>query len=278
MNPHLLPIVNRQSSIVNLNNLKSKIENLTVCIVTHNEEENIATAVGSVAGWAGEIVVVDCESTDRTMEIARELGVALYEHPNGIPEVSKNAAADLATREWVFLLDADEIIPEALWEEIAATIARNPSENGFRTPRRNFYFGVPLMHGGQYPNRQLRLFRRGRGRYPGVGIHEYVMVDGTVGELRNPFDHHPYPTYEVWIKKLDFYTRMGALALEERNVPITSRTIRRNMITRPLRRWFERLIVKKGIRDGVPGVLAAASDLITNIMSFGRYWMKVKDR
>ena len=252
---------------------QSKIDGLSVCVVAHNEEDNIAAVMGSAAGWVGEIVVLDCESTDRTAEIARGLGATLYEHPNGIPEASKNAAADLAVNEWILMLDADELIPEPLWLEIAATIARNPVENAFRIPRRNFYFGVPLLHGGQYPNHQLRLFRRGLCRYPGVGIHEYPVVDGATGELRNPFDHHPYPTYEVWIRKLDYYTMMGARQLEERNVPITPRTIRRYMITRPLRRWFERLILKKGISDGVPGVLAATSDLFTNILSFGRYWM-----
>ena len=227
----------------------------------------------SALGWGGEIMVLDCESTDRTAEIARELGAVVYEHPNSVPEANKNAAIDRARNEWIFILDADEVVPEPLWREIAATVARNPVENGFRVPRRNFYFGVPLVHGGQYPNRQIRLFRRERCRYPGVDIHESLIVDGKIGDLQHSFDHHPYPTYDVWIKKLDYYTRMGAWQLEERNVPITSRTIRRYMITRPLRRWFERLSLKKGIRDGVPGVLAATSDLVTHIMSFGRYWM-----
>jgi glycosyltransferase involved in cell wall biosynthesis len=251
---------------------------VSVCIVAHNEEAMIADAIASVTGWAEEIIVLDCESRDATAEIARSLGAVVHPHPNILPEMSKNHSFEYAASEWIFSLDADEVLPEALKREIAETLARNPAEIGFKTPRRNFYFGAPLMHGGAYPNRQLRLFRRGRGRYPGLGVHERLMIEGAIGELREPFDHHPYPTFEMWMRKLDFYTVAGADELAERNVPITPRSIRHHMVTRPLRRWIERLFLKGGIRDGVPGVVAASSDLITIVMSFARYWMRVRGR
>jgi hypothetical protein len=109
-------------------------------------------------------------------------------------------------------------------------------------------------------------------------MHERMQIEGSIGELTHPFDHHPYPTFAMWMRKLDFYTAGGAHELEQRNVPITPRSIRRNMVTRPIRRWLERLFLKGGIRDGVPGVVAASSDLITIVMSFARYWMKMKGR
>lgn len=252
--------------------------NVSVCIVAHNEEATIADAIGSVKGWCGEIIVLDCESSDRTGEIARSLGVIVHNHRNMVPEANKNACVDFATREWIFLLDADEILPDDAKREITELLARNPSEKGFKMPRRNFYFGTPLKHGGAYPNRQLRLFRRGAGRYPGVGYHEHLRIDGAIGELRSAFDHHPYPTFAVWMRKLDYYTIYGAGELEERGVPITPGTIRRHMITRPLRRWIERLFLKRGISDGVPGVVAASSDMITHVMSFARYWVKMKEQ
>jgi hypothetical protein len=165
---------------------------------------------------------------------------------------------------------------DELKREIEELLAGTPRENGFKVPRRNFYFGSPLSHGGNYPDRQLRLFRRGRGSYPGVGYHERLIVDGEVGELRHPFDHHPYPTFEVWFQEFDRYTRHGALVLEKEGVPITPAMIRHHMITRPMRRWLERLFLKGGIKDGVPGVLAATFDLMTNVVSFGRYWERMK--
>jgi glycosyltransferase involved in cell wall biosynthesis len=250
---------------------------LSICIVAHNEAANIGRTLASVAGWAGEIVVIDCESSDGTGAIAGKMGALVHERPNIVPEATKNISFDLASLPWVFSLDADEIIPDSLKREIEETIARAPSENGFKIPRRNFYFGSPLMHGGNYPDKQLRLFKRGMGRYPGRGYHERIEVEGAVGDLRNPFDHHPYPTFDIWLRKFQFYTDYGAGVLERDRVPINAGTIRHHMIVRPMRRWLERLLLKRGIRDGVPGVLAASFDLITNIVSFGKYWMKMKE-
>ena len=248
------------------------IDNLSVCMIAHNEETNLPRALDSVMGRSAQTIVLDCGSVDRTSEVARREGVEVYNVPNDLPELSKNRSFEYADREWILIVDADEIIPEGLWDEIDATIARSPLENGFKIPRRNFYFGAPLMHGGNYPDRQLRLFRRGRGHYRTGVFHEGLSVDGDVGSLASSFDHHPYPTFAEWMRKLDYYTNYGAFVLTQNNVPITSSTIRHHMITRPLRRWLERLFVKRGIRDGVAGVLAATSDFVTHVISFGRYW------
>jgi hypothetical protein len=122
------------------------------------------------------------------------------------------------------------------------------------------------------------LFRRGRGRYPGTAFQERLLIEGSIGEMLEPLDHHPYPNFEIWMRKLDHYTAGGARELEQRGIPINARSIRQQMITRPLRRWIERLFLKRGIRDGVPGVVAASSDLITIVMSFARYWMKLEKK
>jgi glycosyltransferase involved in cell wall biosynthesis len=253
---------------------------LSVCIIAHDEEENLQRTLDSVCGWAAEVLVLDCASRDRTAEIARAAGVLAGEVPNAAPEVNKNKCFDLATGEWIFSLDADEIIPDDLKREIETVIAGNPTQAAFKLPRRNYYFGAPLMHGGNYPDSQIRLFRRGRGRFP-VGVdtmHDRMTIEGEIGSLDHPFDHHPYPTFQQWLKKFDFYTDYGASVLAARNVPITPKTIRYHMIRRPLRRWAERLFLKRGIRDGVPGVLAATFDLVTNVVSFGKYWERGRDK
>jgi glycosyltransferase involved in cell wall biosynthesis len=249
-----------------------RIETLSVCIIAHNEAENIARVLESVTGWAGEMIVLDCDSSDATANIARGMGAEVHRGPNQVPELSMNDSFELASREWILRLDADEVVNPELKREIKTTIERNPLENGFKIPRRSFYFDVPLMHGGNYPDMQLRLFRRGRGRFPTGGLHERMRIDGEVGELRRPFDHFPYPSFDVWLRKFDFYTGIEAARLEEQGIPIDRRTIRRYMITRPLRRWLKRLFLKRGIRDGAPGVLAASFDLIYQVVSFGKYW------
>lgn len=226
----------------------------------------------SVVGWAAQVVVLDCESSDSTAMLAEENGAEVHHAPNLIPEISKNNSFLFARKEWILLLDADEVMPDPLKREIEQTIVRNPTESGFRFPRRNFYFGTPLMYGGNYPDRQLRLFRRGRGQFPGKGYHETLMIDGTIGQLSQPFDHFTYPTFKVWLHKFEWYTRYEANVYQQQEIPITSATIWKYMILRPLRRWLKRLFLKQGIRDGVPGVLAATFDLMTKVVGFGRYW------
>jgi glycosyltransferase involved in cell wall biosynthesis len=246
---------------------------LTVCMIAHNEASNISNSLASVIGWAREVVVIDCESNDGTGRIAREMGAEVHVRSNQANlNVNKNISFDLATQRWILCLDADETIPDALKREIEQIIERDQPRNGFKIPRRNFYFGTPLMHGGNYPDRQLRLFRRGCGRFPEQHVHERLAVDGEVGDLEQYFDHFPYPSFDIWLRKFDFYTSFEASLLDERNVPITPRTIRYYMVTRPLRRWVERLFLKGGIKDGVPGVLAATFDLMNNVVSFGKYW------
>lgn len=254
------------------------LESLSVCIIAHDEATYLPRALASVLGWAAQVVVLDCGSTDATAEIARTAGAEVHTAANDLPELSKNRCFELADREWIFSLDADEVLTEASKREIAATIARAPRENGFKLPRRNHYFGAPLSHGGNYPDRQLRLFRRGRGHYPSGAFHERLAIDGSVGELTEPFEHHPYPTFAVWMRKFDYYTKYGAEQLAKAGVPITAATIRHHMVTRPLRRYLERLVLRRGIRDGVPGVLAATFDLLTHVVSFGRYWQTVRER
>jgi glycosyltransferase involved in cell wall biosynthesis len=250
---------------------------LSVCMIARNEAPNIGESLASVIGWASEVIVVDCESGDGTGEIARRMGARVSVRPNDPNlNVNKNASFDLAGEEWILCLDADESIPDELKREIELTISGRPAQNGFKIPRRNFYFGVPLLHGGNYPDFQLRLFRRGRGRFPERHVHERIAIDGPVGELKNPFDHLPYPGFDVWLRKFDFYTGVEATQLESRGIPINARTIRHYMITRPLRRWLERLFLKRGIKDGVPGVLAATFDLMTNVVAFGKYWERKK--
>ncbi len=252
---------------------------LSICMIARNEEANIGRTLDSVMGWAQEVIVVDCESIDTTAEIARRSGAQVHSLPNNANlNINKNASFDLANCEWVLCLDADEVIPDELKQEIEAVIASQPNHNGYLIPRRNFYFGVPLMHGGNYPDNQLRLFRRDKGRFAEKHVHERISIDGTIAHLQHPFDHYPYPTIATWMKKFDFYTSFEASVLEQKDIAITPSSIRHYMIMRPLRRWIERLFLKKGIRDGVPGVLAATFDLMNNVVSFGKYWEQQKNK
>jgi len=164
---------------------------ISATIITLNEETNIAEAIESV-GWADEIVVVDSGSTDRTREIAEGLGakVMLNEWPGF--SAQKQLAVDNARNDWIFSLDADERVTEALANEIAGIRSAGATADGYRVPRLSFYGNKPIRHGGWYPDLQLRLFDRRKGRWNGAVVHEsVVMVEGSaVGRLSGEILHY----------------------------------------------------------------------------------------
>ena len=151
---------------------------ISATIITFNEAENIRASCESVA-WADEIVVVDSESTDATREIATECGARVITRPwPGFAE-QKQFAAEAATHRWIFSLDADERVSEELRTSIEKLRNTDDADlaDGYLIARRAFYMGQWIRGGGWYPDRQLRLYRKARGRWVGPYIHEAVKLD-----------------------------------------------------------------------------------------------------
>ena len=149
---------------------------ISAVIITLDEERNIADAIASVE-WADEIVVVDSGSSDRTRDIAESHGakVIVNEWP-GFSE-QKQFAVDAAANDWIFSLDADERVSDQLRNEILAIRDSEPDADGYRIPRLSIYLGREIRHGGWYPDLQMRLFDRRRGRWNGAVIHESFKLD-----------------------------------------------------------------------------------------------------
>ena len=182
---------------------------LSVVIITMNEEANLARTLQSVA-WADEIVVVDSGSTDRTREIAESFHAKFFvEEWKGFA-AQKNFALEKASGDWVLSLDADEEVEPALADEIRSTLAANPSAAGFWIPRKNFFLGRWIRHGGFYPDPKLRLFRRGAGQFEDRLVHEDVQVSGPTAKLKNHLLHHAYPTLESYLEHMNRYSSLGA--------------------------------------------------------------------
>ena len=137
-------------------------------VITRNEEQRLATCLASLA-WADEIVVVDAESTDRTVEIARGFTDRVVVRPWPGFAAQKNFAADQARHEWVLSVDADEEVSAELRAEILRVLTDGGEAAGYALPRRNIFWGRWIRHGGLYPDWQIRLFRRGRGRFVRAG-------------------------------------------------------------------------------------------------------------
>ncbi|MCX7635789.1 MAG: glycosyltransferase family 2 protein, partial [Syntrophales bacterium] len=154
---------------------------LSVAVITKDEEQHIAACLTSVA-FARQVVVVDSGSRDRTVEIARELGAEVYEEPwRGGFGAQKQFAIERCREEWILVLDADERVPPATAEAITAALgSAAPEVAAFSFPRKNYFQGRWIRHAGWWPDRLVRLFRRGRGQMSTASVHEGVEVAGPI--------------------------------------------------------------------------------------------------
>lgn len=229
-------------------------------MIGHNEAHNLPRAMEAV-GWADEIVYVDCESSDGSAEVARRFTQRVFERPNlANLNVNKTFGIEQTTCDWVFYLDPDEVIPPALADEIRALIASNPVQNAFGLPRRNFYLGTWLRHGGQFPDTQLRLFRQGKARFPNRHVHEKLEVDGEIGNLTQAMDHYTNPSPVEIMKKLDFYSTFNANVMVEEGRRPTVGLALKFLWWLPTTRFLRRYLLKGGFRDGWAGLTVAMVD------------------
>jgi glycosyltransferase involved in cell wall biosynthesis len=180
---------------------------LSVCMISGAEAPRIGRALESVAGWVGEIIVVLNEKVnDGTQEIALKYGAKVIREPwNGFI-AQKNSCADKATLPWLLNLDADEVVSSELAHEISAVVsASNPPHTAYEFPRCTFYSGRWIRHGDWYPDRVLRLWRRGRARWAGEDPHARLEVDGSIGRLHSDLQHHSNESIAHQIAKIAPY-------------------------------------------------------------------------
>lgn len=183
---------------------------LSAVLITRDEEKSLEGALESVA-FCEEVVVVDCGSSDRTREIAGAAGARVVVNtpwPGFVAQ--KNAASAAARHDWVLSLDADERVTPALRDEIQALRGRGFDRAGYRIPRVTFYLGRWIRGTDWYPDPQLRLFDRRRGRWDGGLVHESVKVEGDVGRLRAEIEHRPYADISEHMQTIDRYTSLWA--------------------------------------------------------------------
>jgi glycosyltransferase involved in cell wall biosynthesis len=227
-------------------------DRLSVFVIALDEAERIRACLESVA-WADEIVVVDSGSSDKTVAIAREFTDRVLFHAWEGYGAQKNFAVGLCSGDWVLSLDADERVSDALRAEIAATLAAGPAEVGFRIPRQNFFQGAWVRHGGWYPDYQLRLFRRGQGRFTERAVHESARVDGPVGRLRSPLVHQSYRGIEDFVARANRYSDLAARQLlsEGRGGSLV------DLLVRPAWRFASMYVLQTGFLDGGRGLTLA---------------------
>jgi glycosyltransferase involved in cell wall biosynthesis len=228
---------------------------LSIAIITNNEEANLARTLAS-ARWADEIVIVDSGSTDDTAVIARECGAKFFvEEWKGFG-AQKNSAIAKCSGDWVLALDADEELSPGLAEEIRTLLAGQPQHDAYFLPRRNFFLGRWMRHGGYYPDPKLRLFRRGSAQFEERAVHETIRPTGSTGRLRSDLLHHAYPTLDAYIEHMNRYSALGAAHAMARGK--SSRSLLAffwNVLVVPIATFKYNYFLRLGFLDGREGFL-----------------------
>ncbi len=286
---------------------------LSVVVITYNEEANLARTLASVAtlvrDGAGEIIVVDSGSTDRTVEIAKSFGAKVFVEDWKGYAAQKNSAIAKAAGDWILSLDGDEegdpefcrLIPlltarpqglteseltrltrstargdssdaveMALQQEEAEGNAPAPAIHGYRIARQNHFLGRWIRHGGFWPDPKLRLFRRGQGHVEERSVHEVISVNGRVIELRSGFlIHYSYPTLSDYIEHMNRYSSLAAEMAVAEGRTAFSVM---NVVVRPWLTFFYNYILRLGFLDGREGLLLHLYHAVYVSWKYAKLW------
>ncbi|OPY84127.1 MAG: Glycosyl transferase family 2 [Smithella sp. PtaU1.Bin162] len=239
---------------------------LSVAIITKNEEENLRACLQSVA-FSGQIVVVDSGSTDATLQIAAEFESDIYREAWHGFGPQKQLAIDKCREPWILVLDADERIPPETAEVIKKIVTgQGIKEAGFSLPRKNYFQGRWIKHAGWWPDRIVRLFRRGSGRMTEASVHEAVEVKGLIGALDVPIEHFTESRLSKIIQKIDKYSTLGAEdAFKEgkRSSPCSA-------FFRAFFTFLQDYVLRGGVLDGMPGLTLAVTDSVNKFFKYAK--------
>ena len=262
---------------------------LSIVIVTHNEEANLPRTLKSIAHELysygkrndTELIIVDSGSTDRTVEIAKSFGARIFIEEWKGYAAQKNSAIEKANGSWILSLDADEAVSPELLQEIDRALGSQLSlcseqpptssafVDAFSMPRQNLFLEKRIRHGGFWPDRKTRLFRKGKGHFGIRPVHESIHVSGSVGILRAPLIHHSYPTLSDYIEHMNRYSSLGA-EMVVANGKVRFRVI--NIVVRPLATFIYNYFFRLGFLDGREGLLLHLYHAVYVSWKYAKAW------
>jgi glycosyltransferase involved in cell wall biosynthesis len=239
------------------------MEKISIAIITKDEERNIRGCLESV-NWADEIVVVDNGSTDRTLTVCQEYGVRIFREDWKGYSGQKNSAIEKAKNEWVLSLDADERVTPELRREMEESLAADPSVDGYWIPRKNFFLGRWIRRCGWYPDLNLRLFRKSRGRFGERAVHERVEIPGKTLPLSQPLIHETYRTLTDFLQRMDRYSTLAAREMNREGREF--RWI--DALFRPPLTFLQMYILRAGFLEGTDGLVLS---ILYSFYTFAKY-------
>ncbi len=248
---------------------------LSAIVITYNEEQNIGACLESLK-WCDELIVVDSNSNDNTVEIARGFNAKVRIVENQTYGEKRNTGMDMAAGEWILWIDADERITPELQKEITELLSgdKQPFE-AYLINRKSYFINKFIKHCGWYPDYTLRLFKRSSGiRFNTLLVHESAVYNGQKGRLRNDILHYTDMDFEHYIKKLNSYTTLSAEELFNRGKKAGFIDI----IFRPAFTFFKMYFLKLGILDGFMGLVLCSLSSVHVCVKYSKLYLRNRDK
>ena len=238
---------------------------ISAVVLTKNEENNIVDCLESIS-FCDEIIIVDDNSNDRTLELLSNFKVKLYKRSlNDNFSIQRNFGLEKATGDWVLFIDADERVTPLLKKEILYKTEANGEVSGFYFRRKDYFIGKPLNHGETASIRLLRLVKKRKGIWYGR-VHEVINVSGKTGSMENPIIHYPHKTLSEFLSEISSYSTLRAKELFESG----KKTNFLSIILYPKAKFLLNFFIKKGFMDGIYGFVFAI------LMSFHSFLVRAK--
>ncbi len=241
---------------------------ISAVVICLNEADRIGRCLESL-GFCDEIGVVDSCSTDGTREVARKYTSNVIEQPFLGYVKQKNFALEKIKNDWVICIDADEALSSELAANIVGALARNDGTvSGYELDRVTHYLGVWHDRGEWYPDWQLRVFRRSRGRFGGLDPHDRVELEGPVERLPGRLLHWNYRNLSDHIQTMDRFSARMARSLRDSGV----RFRLRDLVLRPPARFLKSYLLQQGFRRGLPGFIVSIAGAYYVFMKYAKLW------
>ncbi len=246
---------------------------ISVVYAVHNEEKTLAHSLASVSEWADEIVIVDGESSDKTVEIAAGFGARVINTTNKANfHINKQMAIDAAAGDVILQLDADEVVDNSLREFVIRINREKPDKYAaWQIRRKNLFLRRWLQKGGQYPDSVIRLFYAGKAYLPGKDVHEQMKVKGKIGTADGHLLHFANPDLESYWRKFNTYTSFKAMQLAEQKVPINGWNLWKYCFWKPFCTFWSIYLRHRGYVDGLAGFLFATFSGWHHLVAYCKY-------
>lgn len=223
---------------------------ISAIAITYNEEDHIESYIKSL-DFADEIIIVDSFSTDNTKALAEKHNIKFIQHPFENFSIQKNFAIQQASYDWIVFFDLDEKIPQALADEIVATVESKTALKAYRVKRRFHFMGKRIKHSGFQTDVAVRLFDKNYCEYNGKPVHEAIETKEKIGMLQTPVDHHTYKSFDNYNEKLSRYSQLQAETLYKKNL----RPNLYHFMFRPWYRFMHQYFLRLGFLDGKEGFI-----------------------